>query len=183
MATILDTLISAAYGQDALANHFKAKIGGVTSDALNFRILTFEIPAQTVSTYELTKRGRKMSRPSGVQDQSYEFSFTYRLDKNFAVYTEISDWLKSLQHPLSMAMSADIVGANVRRPVAIKAIQGLDPAWGAEVAIKEWSFIGAMPISQDAVSFDEENGEPLVMSVTMHCMGINYPSVSSATAV
>lgn len=175
----VNTLLT-TYGQDALSNQFYVNfnplsivgLGGSWSDQLAIRTLTCSIPAQTISTYEVVKRGRKFSRPSGVSEQSYEFSFTYRVDQNYKTYRLISDWMKIIQAPVTMASSTEMIGdvaTSWRIPITVTAADSLD-----RVKAK-WIMEGAFPVEQDAIEFDEENGDPLVLSVTMHFQNILYP--------
>jgi hypothetical protein len=179
MPSTLDFLLLA--NEDALTNHFQTIIpvfpNVLSIENLNLRVLTVEIPAQTISTYTITKRGRTATRPSGVSEQGNEFTFTYRSDKYFGCYNSISQWLSFIQNPSSMAMASDsgIAGigglSTFRVPVIV---QGLDTS---DIITNTWSFLGCYPVSQDAVSFDEGTGDPLEVSVTMNYTTMIYPGM------
>lgn len=177
----LNTLLT-GYGEDALTNQFVVDFNPVNilgpsasyQTDLSVRTLTCSIPAQTIGTYEITKRGRKFSRPSGVSEQSYEFSFTYRIDKNWKTYAFISDWMKVIQNPITMVATGDAALINaIRDTITVKAMDSLEKTKAT------WIMEGAYPVEQDAIDFDEESGDPLVISVTMHCINIKYPLMAS----
>jgi hypothetical protein len=180
MPSTLDIL--ATFGNDALANHFNLILpvfpNAIALANLNMRIKTFEIPEQTIETYEITKRGKKLTRPSGISGQSNEFSFTYRIDKYFQTYNSISQWMSFIQNPTNMAMASDSgpLGAGgaseFRVPIIVN---GLD---ANNIITNVWAFTGCWPSSQDAISFDEESGDPLEASVTMQFITVVYPGTT-----
>lgn len=180
MATI-DIL--ASMGTDALANHFQivipnvSQLGGAIAN-INMRVLTVEIPEYTIETYEIYKRGRKMTRPNGVMGFDPTVTFTFRNDKYWQCYNSLMNWMQFVQNNQTMAMGSDsgpegMGGASeFRTDVEIWSINSLDLG----VPNNIWIAQGAFPTSIDAVSFDEESGEPLITSVTLSCMNIKYPS-------
>ena len=145
---------------------------------LNMRILTASIPEQIIGTYDITKRGKKMTRPSGVSEQDKTFSFTYRVDKYFQVYQGISQWLAYIQNPMTMAMASDSGLLGVGGPSTFRVpiiIQGLDTN---DIITNIWSFTGCWPSSQDGVDFNEEGGDPIVKTVTMQYINLYYPGMT-----
>lgn len=180
MPSTLDIL--STFGEDALGSHFSVLIpvfpNVIALANLNMRVKSFEIPAQTIGYYEITKRGKKLTRPSGVSDQGNEFSFTYRVDKYFSVYNSISQWMSFIQNPTNMASASDsgplgVGGASEFRVPII--VNGLD---ANDIITNVWSFSGCWPSSQDAISFDEESGDPLEVSVTMQYITAVYPGTT-----
>lgn len=178
----LNTLIT-QHAEDALTNHFEVIFNPINAligqadykDSLAIRVLTASIPAQTISTYEVSKRGRKFSRPSGLSEQSYEFGFTYRIDKNFKAYRMISDWMKVIQAPVTMAMSSDVSLNAIRTVVTVNAIDTLGNIRAT------WIMEGFFPKEQAAIEFDENSGDPLIISVTGDFINIKYPLLAEGT--
>jgi hypothetical protein len=180
MPSTLDIL--AAFGEDALQNHYMVIIPSFPNVLalanLNMRVKAFDLPAQTIGTYEITKRGKKLTRPSGVSDQGNEFTFTYRSDKYFQVYNSISQWMSFIQNPTNMAMASDSgpLGAGGASEFRVPFIvNGLDTN---NIITNVWSFSGCWPSSQDAISFDEDNGDPIEVSVTMQYITAVYPGTT-----
>lgn len=180
MPTQLDILQT--FGEDALGNHFQVIIpvfpNVLALANLNMRIKSLEIPAQTINTYEITKRGKKLTRPNGVSEQGNEFSFTYRADKYFQVYNSISQWMSYIQNPTNMVGASDsgplgIGGASEYRIPII--VNGLDTR---DIITNTWVFSGCWPSIQDAISFDEESGDPIEVSVTMQYITMVYPGTT-----
>jgi hypothetical protein len=174
---LLDTLQQ--FGEDALTNHFQLIIPTFPSvlqlPNLNMRVLTVEIPEQAVGVYDVTKRGKKFSRPNGVSEQEKTFTFTYRSDKYFQVYQGISQWLSYIQNPVTMAMASDSGPLGAGGPSTFRIpiiVNGLDTN---DIITNVWTFTGCFPTNQDSVSFDEESGDPIIKSVTMSYINIFYP--------
>lgn len=176
--------ILAQLGEDALANHFTVVIPaidklGASVASLNMRVLTIEIPERTIGNYEITKRGRKMTRPSGVSEQSTEVSFTFRCDKYFLGYKGLINWMNFIQNNRTMAMASDsgVMGlggaSQFRHDVSVWAISSLDDG----VPNTIWTLEGAYPTSVSSISFDETSGDPIECDVTLNCMNIVYPEM------
>ena len=171
------------FSEDALLNHWSLVIpvfpNVIALASLNMRIKTFELPGQSIGTYEITKRGRKLTRPNGVSEQGNEFTFSYRVDKYFQTYNSISAWMGYIQNPVTMAMASDsgplgVGGASEYRVPII--INGLD---SNNIITNVWTMTGCWPSAQDGLSFDEESGDPIEVSVTMQYGAIYYPGLPS----
>jgi len=167
------------YGEDLLGNFFEVSISpfpGVTSiEQLNFRILTFDVPDQAIGTYQIDKRGRSFTRPSGAYEQGNEFSFTYRVSKYLTHYKSISAWLAYIKDPKTSAMASDSGPLGQGGPSLFRVPVTVFSKDTNNNLLAQWDFDGTFPISQGGVSFDESSGDPLVASVTMNYMGITYP--------
>jgi hypothetical protein len=176
MAMQLDVL--SLFGEDALTNHYNIIIpphpglGNIIN--LNLRVTNVEIPAQTISVYTITKNGRTMTRPSGVSEQGNTFTFNYRPDKKYDTYSAISRWLKLIKDPITGLGLGDsgVVGAGgpslFRVPITVQALDNND------LINNVWTFTGCYPSEQSSISFSEDTGEPLDISVTMQYVGISY---------
>jgi hypothetical protein len=187
MAHIIQTL--AEMGSDLLLNHYSiilpttvSQLAGV-NDQLTFRITNVSIPEKTIGTYEITKRGRKFNRPSGVSEQEREISFSFRPDKKLVTYKAISNWMSYIQNNETMFMASDS-GANgdggaslFRAPIEIWAIDNLDDNNIAGTPNSICLCEGCFPTSLGGLEFDEESGEPASVDVTLNCFNIIYPAV------
>lgn len=186
MAHVLDQL--AEMGSDLLANHYSitlptniTELSDITN-ALTFRITNVSIPERTVSVYDITKRGRTFSRPSGNNEQSREVSFTFRPDKRLLTYNALSAWMGRIQSNVDMFMASDS-GPNgdggpstFRADLTVQTIETLDgDITGKVVPQTTWILQGAFPTSLGGLEFDDTNGEPLTVDVTLNCFNIIYP--------
>lgn len=180
MPSTLDIL--STFGSDSLTNNFNVIIptfpNVLALANLNMRIKTFEIPPQAIGFYEITKRGKKLTRPSGLSEQDNEFTFTYRSDKYFQVYNSISQWMSFIQNPTNMSMASDSgpLGAGgaseFRVPIIVN---GLDTN---NVITNTWVFTGCWPSNQDGITFDEESGDPIEVTVTMQYITPVFPGTT-----
>jgi hypothetical protein len=177
-----DALVLA--GEDALTNHFLTSlvipalpIPNFPITNLNLRVTNFSIPEVTTNTYEWVKRGKKYTRPSGLIDNPTEFSFTYRIDKYFAIYNAITAWMEFIHNRSNGTMASDSGLAGIGGPSLFRApivVNGLD---ANGVITNMWSFFGCYPTSHDGIEFDEETGDPLSAAVTMHFVDMLWPGI------
>jgi hypothetical protein len=169
----------ARHSEDALGNHFQVIIptfpGCLDIDGLNLRTLTFDNPTPSIGTYTITKRGRTMTRPTGINDIGNELTFSYRVDRYYNVYNSINAWLYYIQNPETGAMGSD-AGAmgsggpsTYRVPITVLAKDTNDNL------LAQWNYTGCYPLTQDAISFDEESGDPLTAAVTINFIKAEFP--------
>ncbi len=160
-ATKLDTFLTV---EDALSNHFEIIIpvfpGILNINQMNIRVQTIDIPDTEIQTYEVTKGGKKATRRSGIQGTANEFTFTYRVDRNFITYNSIDAWMSLIHHDLTGAQP--LAESAVRIPIQVV---GRDA--NGDITTAGWTMRGCYPSSHSGISFDEENGDPLEASVTM----------------
>jgi hypothetical protein len=175
----MDTLM--LFGEDALQNHYNVIIPAFPNvlalESFNLRVISFELPAQTISTYDIVKRGKKFQRPSGVSEQEKTFTIEYRVDKYYQTYNAIAQWLGYIQNPSSIAMGSDsgLLGAGGLSTFRIPMlVQGLDTN---NIITNLWSFTGCFPTEQASISFSEESGDPITVSLTFSYANIYYPGV------
>ncbi|MGD9678161.1 MAG: hypothetical protein AB7V16_07330 [Vulcanibacillus sp.] len=180
MLSQLDIL--ATLGEDALQNHYQMIIpphpglGNILN--LNSRILSVEIPPRTIGTYTITKRGKTLTRPSGILEQGNEFSFTYRPDKQYDTYKAIGRWMNLIQDsvtglmPLSDSGPLGTGGVSLFRvPITVLALDANN------VINSTWIFMGCWPTEQSSLSFSEDTGEPLDVTITMQYTTLLYPLI------
>lgn len=163
----------AQYGDDALANHFRAIFptipGSTRTEELKLRTLSCDIPNRVIPTYEITKDGKKMEKIGGVEEQSKEFSFTYRCRKDLAIYKDLNAWMEVVKSLTTGATAVDVGLLSAWRvPVIVQASVG-------ETVYSEWSFLGWFPKDVAGLSFDETSGDPLTVQVTGTAMEIIFP--------
>ncbi len=176
MPMLLDVL--SLFGEDALSNHYNVIIpphpglGNIIN--LNLRVTNVSIPAQDIAIYTITKNGRTLTRPSGVSTQGNEFSFNYRPDKKYDTYSAISRWMKLIKDPVTMLGLGDSGATGeggpslFRVPITVQALDNND------IINNVWTFTGCWPSNQSEISFSEDSGEPLDVTVTMQYVGISY---------
>lgn len=166
-------------GEDALANHFEMiippHVGATNLVNTNLRVLTVDIPDKSIDTYEIIKDGRKMTRPTGVSGMANEFSFTFRVDKFYQTYKDMTRWMDFIQDSRTNNMASDSgpLGAGgaseYRVPVTVLPLDA-----NLLVTNPGWLIEGCWPSSISGISFDESSGEPLIASVTMQFIAMNY---------
>ena len=188
MAHILDVLKN--LGEDYLPNHYSiilpttvTQLSGI-EDQLTFRITNVTIPDRTINTYEITKRGRKFTRPTATDENEKTISFSFRPDKKLLTYKAISNWMNYIQNNSTMFMASDsgpdgMGGPSMfRAPIEIWAIDNLDDANIAGVPNSIWLCEGCYPTSLSGLEFSEDGGdEPASVDVTLNCYNIIYPTV------
>ena len=161
------------FTEDALANQFQIimpPFPGVTDlQQTILRIKSIDIPEYSIATYEITKKGSKFTRRSGVSEMPTEFSFTYRVDKNYDVYKGIIRWMQTCRDSTTGVMLPE---AAVRFPITVQPIDSAD-----NLLSGGWVMEGCFPSSHDGISFDEESGDPLEASVTMQMLGYTVVTV------
>ena len=182
---VLDTL--AVMGTDALSNHYSiilpttiTQLSGIT-DQLAYRITNVSIPEKTINTYSITKRGRTFDRPNGNNEQSREVSFSFRPDKRLLTYKAMINWMNYIQNNITGFMASDSGASGEGGPstyranLEIWAIDSLADNTLAGTPNTIWGLEGAFPTSVGGLEFDDTNGEPLQVEVTLNCFNIIYP--------
>ena len=179
MPSTLDIL--ALFGEDALQNHYNMIIppflGAGNILNLNLRVTNVDIPAQDIAYYTITKGGRTLTRPSGVSAQGNEFTFNYRPDKQYDSYKSISNWMKLIKDPILATGLSDsgLVGGGgpslFRVPIIIQALDTNN------IINNIWTLVGCWPSNQSNLSFSEDSGDPLDVTVTMQYTTIAYGAI------
>lgn len=175
-----DIDILRTYSEDLLDNQFMITIPAFPEvgnlENLNIRVTDIDIPDQVIETYEVLKRGKGFTRPTGSHSQGNEFTFSYRIDKYMDAYKSISRWMNFIKDTRTGAMASDSgpLGAGgpslFRIPITVQAIDTND------IVLATWSMEGCFPTNQAGISFTVEGGNPIVVAVTMQYVHINYPN-------
>ncbi|MHC6202222.1 hypothetical protein ACYULU_03400 [Breznakiellaceae bacterium SP9] len=77
-------------------------------DQLKFRTTQITIPGFTMGSYEVHWKAQKFEKPSGKDDTEKTFSFTFRVDKYYKVYSALLSWWRVICNPDSGALSEDV---------------------------------------------------------------------------
>lgn len=168
------------FQEDALANHFIYVIptfpGMIDLINTNLRVINTEVPEKVITTYDITYAGRKGTRPSGLIGTTNQFTFTYRADKYMRVYKGFMAWMELIQNSktaLGLGDAVPFIGGPslIRIPITLQTAEANKIPNGTG-----WTFNGCYPTSHGALSFDENSGDPLEVSVTMDFIDIKYPT-------
>lgn len=158
----------AAQNDDALANHFQINIpnfpGVLNLEGTNIRVLTVEIPERTVSTYEIHYRSQKLTKYGSKDTTPNQFTFTYRVDKNWQVYKGLESWHRLLNDPITGAQVPDFENgiSGIRVPISVICIDS-----SGQITSTGWSFQGCFPSNVPSVSFSMEDGNPIIVTQNM----------------
>ncbi len=159
-----------AQGDDALQNQFEMSISPIslfnTQDPLRFRVTTLDIPEFTVGTYTVPYKTQQIEKPSGKIETPTEFTFNFRVDKYWTVYSALMIWKNYIADENTGAMAED-VGAlsgtsDNRTDIIVKTIDSNDV-----VTSTGWTFYKAWPKGIGGVSFDQNSGDPIEVTITM----------------
>jgi hypothetical protein len=170
------------FGDDALENQFSISIlpiFNVIPEQLQFRVTNVSIPERTMETYEKHWRTQKYTAPGGKITTPNEFSFTFRVDKYWGIYTMFDGWHKSIADPATGVIAPDVAdGFRTEMTVNTLDSAGAPTSFG-------WTFTGAFPSQIGGVEFSQEGSGPLTIDVTMQFirMVTNFEVGTFASAV
>jgi hypothetical protein len=165
--------IDSAYatGDDALANMAEILIPdfslfGPLKEQLKFRTTNIDVPGFTMGQYEVHWKAQKFEKPGGKDETEKTFTFTFRVDKYYAVYKALLAWWQYICNSDSGALAED-VGAvtgtsNIRVDIIVKTIdtQGVTTNEG-------FKFERAWLKGLAGFSYDVSSGDPLSCQITM----------------
>lgn len=157
-------------GDDALANLWDMSIGNisfipnVTSTVLRVQNLT--IPATGANTYEVHYKTQVFTKPSGKVDAPNEFSFDFRVDRNWLIYKGFVAWKNAVANSSSGVIGPD----ELRVPITVWAVSGD----GAKPSgLGQWTFDKCFVSNIGDVGFDYTSGDPITVTVTMNFLKMN----------
>ncbi len=162
-----------ALGDDALANLFEISIGpsefiGDLASTL-LRIQNFNIPATGANTYEVHYKTQMMTKVGGKINAPNEFTFDFRVDRNWVLYKGFSSWKNAVANSSTGIIMDDSVAA-FRVPISVWATDGN----GIKVsALGQWDFKGCFVQNIGEIGFDYTSGDPLMITVTMGYMKLD----------
>ncbi len=155
-------------GDDAFTNLFNisiapiAFIDNLTSTIL--RVQNITIPATGANTYEVHYKTQMITKPSGKVDSPNEFTFDFRVDRNWAVYKGFVAWKNAVANTFTGSISSDSALDNVRIPITVWAVNANgDPI----PTLGSWTFKGCFCQNVGDVGFDYTSGDPITVTVTM----------------
>lgn len=165
-------MIDQAYrlGDDALANQAELNISvlslfGVTNP-LKFRVQTIEIPEYSVGTYDVHFKTQQFTKPSGKITTPNSFTFSFRSDKYWVIYQALLAWHAYIGSTDTGIMAED-VGAISGESSSRADILVLTFDSNNIPTSPGWKFHKAWPQQIQGFSFDQQSGDPIMVSVTM----------------
>lgn len=173
--------ISAIYtlADDALQNFYDLSFsrfpvstsltGATSGDTLNLRVTEFQKPETGVDTYEVHYKTLKIVKPMSKTTFSNEFSFTMRIDRNYAWYKLFEDWNKAILSTENGSIGSDTGeengSTNLRANVTVTTLSSATGATSNGI----WVFHGCFPKTVPSISFSQEAGDPVTCEITFAC--------------
>lgn len=165
-------------GDDALSNLFDMEIGTVpfipNAQSMLLRVQNISIPETGANTYEVHYKTQVFTKPAGKVNAPNEFSFEFRVDRNWAVYKAFVTWKNAIANTYSGEIGYDGANTPLRTPISVWAVSGdgLRPS-----GLGVWRFEGCFPTAVGEVGFDYTSGDPITVSVTMNYLRLNDVSL------
>lgn len=165
----IDTIF--ATGDDALGNQAELSINELSAifgmkDPMKLRITVIDIPNYTVGKYAIDYKTQRFTKPSGKIETPNEFTYQFRCDKYWTLYQAMLAWKRYIADEDSGAMAEDVgaISGNsrFRTDCVVNTLDSNDV-----VTYLGWKFVGAWPSDIQGVNFDQSNGEPITVQVTM----------------
>ncbi|MDA3856631.1 MAG: hypothetical protein PF569_10335 [Candidatus Woesearchaeota archaeon] len=125
--------------------------------------MTIDIPEYSIGLYEITKNGTKFQRRSGMSEVPTEFSFSFRVDRNYDIYLGFLTWLRLCRDSVTGVMAPESV---IRFPISVAPVDT-----GGNQLSNGWIFQGCFPSNMSGLTFDEDSGDPLTVDITMQMLG------------
>ncbi|MFW6225378.1 MAG: hypothetical protein ACOC3V_00300 [bacterium] len=161
-------------GDDALQNLFDISIDQLSYindiGSTILRVQNLTIPGSGANTYEVHHKGSMITKPGGKVDAPKEFSFDFRVDRNWLVYKGLVLWKNAIANSITGIVSNDELGDNNRINLTAWAVQ---PDGDAIPNFGKWLFKGAWISNIGDVGFDYTTGDPIVVTATFNCLGID----------
>ena len=157
-------------GDDALTNLWDMSIGTIPFlndvETTILRITDFTIPGTGVGTYEVNYKTQQFTKPGGKVEAPNEFSFDFRVDRNWLIYKAFVAWKNAVMNNYTGVRGTDAAGSPTRVEVSVWPVAGEDignPISGVGL----WRFEGCFVQDIGDVSLDYGSGDPVTVSVTM----------------
>lgn len=161
-------------GDDALANLWDMNFGQIPFmpdlQSAALRIQNFNIPATGANVYEVHYKTQMFTKPGGKVDAPNEFTFEFRVDRNWIIYKGFVAWKNAVANSYTGNIGADNATSTIRTPVTIWAVGGD----GLKLSgVGAWRFDGCFCQNVGDISFDYTTGDPITVTVTMGFLRMN----------
>lgn len=155
-------------GDDALGNLWEISFLPIPFlpdlESAILRITNLTIPGSGANTYEVGYQQQTLKKVGGKVDGPNEFSFTFRVDRNWLIYKAFLLWKNAVANPHTGVIGPDGPGAETRTDVNVWAI---DSDGSPLPNFGRWSFRDAFVQNVGDVSFDYGSGDPITVDITM----------------
>lgn len=157
-----------AMGDDAFTNLFNISIAPIAFidnlTATLLRVQNLTIPATGANTYEVHYKTQMITKPGGKVDSPNEFTFDFRVDRNWLVYKGLVAWKNAVANSFTGSIGNDNALDNVRIPITVWAVDANgDPI----PSLGSWTFKGCFCQNIGDVGFDYTSGDPITVTATM----------------
>ena len=135
--------------------------GSLDTEQFRLRITTHTTPNLAVGTYEIVRKGLKVTKPSGVDDSEKTFTISFRADKYLKLYSALGVWKNLIVDEVTGATGDDTVSSNNRRNITWLPI-GKDGISLASPVV----YRGCFPQTINGLSLDMAATEPVLVDIT-----------------
>lgn len=167
-------------GDDAFQNLFDLQFGSVAIPGLTdlntlaLRVQNLTIPSSSAGEYEVHYKTQRITKPNGKIESPQEFSFDIRVDRNFLVYKAFLIWKNRVANGYTGEIGEDNLLVNNRVDITVRPVS---PNNNPLPGINQWTFVGCYVHTLGDIPFDYTAGEPLIVNVTMKCLGLDDNSL------
>ncbi len=140
-------------------------------DDFRFRIQDVTLPDLSLNTYQVDFLTRTYDKPSSKITANNEFTFNFRVDKQYKFYQFLVNWFNGL-HNLGSGMVSTLEGKVCTVQVSpVTTLPGSTAgAATTEPQINGWFFHECFVKNIAGINFAHNAGDPAVISVTMGFM-------------
>ena len=136
-------------------------------EPLQFRITNFDIPEFSHGEYTVKYKSQEFTKPNGSITTPHDFTFSFRVDKYWAVYQDLLLWKQMISNDNTGAIAEDISPVTgesaIRTDFSVMTIDS-----NGIVTSQGWKFTGGWLKNLGSVSFDQSaDGSPIIVSATI----------------
>jgi hypothetical protein len=161
-------------GDDALTNLFDISIDPISfiDDLAStlVRVQNLTIPATGANVYEVHYKTQMITKPGGKVDAPNEFTFDFRVDRNWLIYKGFVAWKNAVANSYTGAIGPDSVSDNYRVNLTAWAVA---PDGSVIPNFERWRFVGCFCQNVGDIGFDYTTGDPLILTVTMGFLALD----------
>lgn len=150
-------------GNDALVSTFELEFpdgipSGGSAETVTLRAdMTFQAPEEVVGTYDIFKKGIKITKTNTLTDTAKEFTIEWRVDQDWNTFDDMHNWFKAVYDPITGTAMPDNL---MRTTVLCKA---MDTQNAVKKVIR---FKNAKPKSWQISAFDNQGTDPMRCTMT-----------------